>query len=76
MTGAPGTESRLVVNGVERRYAGAPPATVAALLEELGLDPARVVAEVDGRVTPKDAFGDTRLNDGARVELAHFVGGG
>ena len=70
------SESRLFVNGQERRFTGPPPATVADLCKALGLDPGRVVAEVDGRVAASADFARTPLADGARVELVHFVGGG
>ncbi|MDO5046506.1 sulfur carrier protein ThiS [Campylobacter sp.] len=35
----------------------------------------RVVAEINGEILPKDKF-DTVLNDGDRVEIVCFVGGG
>ncbi|QKF92315.1 MULTISPECIES: sulfur carrier protein ThiS [unclassified Campylobacter] len=35
----------------------------------------QVVAELNGEILPKDKF-DTILNDGDRVEIVCFVGGG
>ncbi len=68
---------RLVVNGEEKTYGGgAFPASVAALAESLGLDPALVVAEVNGEVVRRDRVAGHALADGDRVELVRFVGGG
>lgn len=67
----------LTVNGERREYADADfPPTVLALVTTFSLDPATVVAEVDGEIVPRAAFADHALSAGARVELVHFVGGG
>ncbi len=67
----------LIVNGQGRQYAAeAFPATLAALLAGLGLESARVVAEVDGKVVRREDFSTCRLAPGARIELVRFVGGG
>lgn len=51
-------------------------ATVASLVEELGLVGAACAAEVNGRVVPKREHGETELREGDRVELVTLVGGG
>ncbi len=68
---------RLTVNGIEKVYAaGALPATLADLLAEMNIDQATVVAEVDGRIVPREAFATTALADGMTLELVRFVPGG
>jgi len=64
----------ITVNGKNRELAGEP--TVAALLEELGLDAARVAVEHNHDILPRDRFAETALSEGDRVELVQFVGGG
>lgn len=67
----------LKVNGKERRFEGEGlPGTVAELLQEMGIDEATVVAEVDGEIVERKNFGKAELKDGASVELVRFVGGG
>ena len=65
--------SRLIVNGKETKFTRA---TLADLLEELKVDAATVVAEVEGRIVERDRFGVTELTDGQRIELVRFVPGG
>jgi len=64
---------RLVINGEERNFAAA---TLEALVEELGMKSDRVAAELNGEIVPRQGWGETRLKDGDRLEIVHFVGGG
>jgi thiamine biosynthesis protein ThiS len=64
----------LTVNGEAMRVKG--PATLAGLLEELGLDPRSVVVELNRRIVRRPALAGTPLQPGDVVELVHFVGGG
>ncbi len=67
----------LHINGSEKTFAqDAAPATLAALLAQMRIDEATVVAEVDGAIVPRDAFGQTALADGMTLELVRFVPGG
>ncbi len=52
------------------------PATLAELLDELGVAAATVVAEVDGAIRRPERFGATPLTDGQSIELIRFMGGG
>ena len=45
-------------------------------LSGAGLDPKKVVAEVNGRILKPEHFTDYQLNAGDQVEVIHFVGGG
>ena len=64
----------VMVNGKEHPYT--PGTTLELLLTSLLNGPATVVAEVNGEIVPREAFGKTFLNAGDRVEIVHFVGGG
>jgi len=68
------TAMRIRVNGRDREVA--PGATVSALLEELGLLPARLAVERNGRVVAKPDYPSVALEEGDVVEVVHFVGGG
>jgi thiamine biosynthesis protein ThiS len=46
------------------------------LLSFKRLDRACVVLELNGIIVKKERFGLTKLNDGDRVEILRFVGGG
>ena len=65
---------QLTVNGETRSFDGA--ATVAALVEALGLDARKVAVERNLEIVPKSAYGATALSDGDRIEIVHFIGGG
>ena len=45
-------------------------------LERLALPQQRVAVELDREVVRKKDWPSTRVNDGARIEVVHFVGGG
>jgi thiamine biosynthesis protein ThiS len=49
---------------------------VADLLAELGLDPRAVVVELNEKIVRRDAIEQTPVNDGDRIEILRFVGGG
>jgi len=67
----------LRINGVEKRFpAGKLPATVAELLEQLGVEAATAVAEIDGQVVERERFAQTKLCKGQSIELVRFMGGG
>lgn len=53
-----------------------PDETIAALLTRLGIDPRRVAVEHNLEIIPKVRYAETRLDEGDRLEVVHFVGGG
>lgn len=53
-----------------------PGATLLDLIRQHGLEQRRIIAEVDGRLVDSQAWSSTPLQDGSRIELVHFVGGG
>ncbi len=67
----------LKINGQERGFAPHEmPATLAALLQVLGVEAAAVVAEVDGQIVRREDYGRTTLKAGQQIELIKFMGGG
>lgn len=64
----------ITVNGQARDIASGH--TLHDLVVSLNLDPAVVVAELNRDIVPGTRFADTVLNDGDRLELLSFVGGG
>jgi thiamine biosynthesis protein ThiS len=70
---------KLRINGEERAFADlAPPAefTLVALLEILGMKVDRVAVELNRDIVPRDRWAETQLQEGDRLEIVHFVGGG
>ncbi len=67
-------EVTLIINGDQRRVPAL--ASVQDLLEHLGLDARGVVVEVNENIIRRPYLRETTLNEGDRVELVHFVGGG
>ncbi|MGE0592497.1 MAG: sulfur carrier protein ThiS [Vicinamibacterales bacterium] len=52
------------------------PLTIADLLARLAIDPRRVAIEHNLTILRRPAFPDVRVEDGDRVEIVNFVGGG
>jgi len=62
------------VNGKPVEVDGRP--SVAEWLDGLGRDPSTVAIERTGEILPRARYGETRLEDGDRLEVVHFVQGG
>jgi sulfur carrier protein len=68
-------------NGIVIQFNGQPRevprgATVAALLEQLGLRPAYVGVEINQELAPRSQHAQRVLEQGDRVEVVSLVGGG
>lgn len=50
--------------------------TLAALIAHLGLSGGPVAIERNGDVVPRARHAEVRVDDGDRIEIVHFVGGG
>ena len=46
------------------------------LIAEMGLNPTRVAAELNGNIVPRAEFKNTVLKNGDSLEIVNFVGGG
>ena len=67
----------LRINGIKRQFDDRKlPITLSELLEQLGIDKATVVAEIDSRVIERSRFAETKITKGATIELVHFLVGG
>ncbi|MHC4557164.1 MAG: sulfur carrier protein ThiS [Planctomycetota bacterium] len=66
----------LKINGVEKQFPTGIPQTLTELLEQLGINQATVVAEIDGKIFERHNFAQTQLSSGQSIELVRFVGGG
>ncbi|MFZ1742379.1 MAG: sulfur carrier protein ThiS [Pontixanthobacter sp.] len=63
----------LTVNGDARKSHAA---TIAGLVQELELDPAKVAVERNGEIVPRSTLAEVAIADGDVLEIVHFVGGG
>ena len=62
------------VNGEPRSISAA--SSIAAMLREIGINPARVAVERNLEVVPRSTFDEVAVADGDAFEIVHFVGGG
>lgn len=65
---------KVSVNGTEREVE--PGTTVAALVKQLQLRTERIATERNLKVLPKARYAETVLEEGDRLEIVTFVGGG
>jgi sulfur carrier protein len=64
----------VAVNGEDRSLPAG--LTLSGFLEELGLDPRKVAVERNLQIAPRSAYGEISVDDGDRLEIVQFVGGG
>jgi thiazole synthase len=64
----------LTLNGEARRFVSG--GSVADLVRDIGLDPAKVAVERNLEIVPRSTLGDVKLANGDVLEIVHFVGGG
>jgi thiazole synthase len=62
------------VNGEHRRVPGR--LSIAGMLNEIGIDPAKVAVERNLDIVPRSTFDEVCVEDGDDFEIVHFVGGG
>ena len=63
----------LTINGEDRVVSAA---TLSELVELLGMRADRVAIELNREIVPRDRWSETRLREGDKLEIVHFVGGG
>jgi thiamine biosynthesis protein ThiS len=63
-----------MLNGEAREFDAAK--DVAGLIADLGLDVRKVAVERNLAIVPRSLWSQTVLDDGDRIEIVHFVGGG
>jgi len=62
------------INGETRQIAAG--STIAVLVADIGLDPARVAVERNLEIVPRSTLARVEVADGDAFEIVHFVGGG
>jgi thiamine biosynthesis protein ThiS len=65
---------QLKVNGKHRDVEQ--PASLLALLEQIGVDPRIVAVEHNGEIVKRTRFGETPIGAGDELEIVRMVGGG
>lgn len=65
---------RLTVNGEDGVFGDVD--CLADLVARLGLDVRKVAVERNLAIVPRSCFSATRLTEGDRIEIVHFIGGG
>jgi len=63
----------ITVNGEARQTSAS---SIAELVSELSLDPAKVAVERNREIVPRSTLAAADLSDGDVLEIVHFVGGG
>ncbi len=64
---------KIQINGQEKEFSVS---TVAELVEQLGLKGDRLAIELNRDIVPRAKWADTALQEGDKLEMVHFVGGG
>lgn len=65
---------KVTVNGEQRELVDN--CTVRQLLDSLQISATRVAVELNLEIVPKAAYTEQTLQDGDKIEVVHFVGGG
>ena len=64
----------LTINGEDREFVEI--STLFDLVAKLGMKPDRVAVELNRELIRRDRWSQTKLSDGDKLEIVHFVGGG
>lgn len=67
---------KLHINGDERTFDEPSSFTLTQLVERLGMKTDRVAVELNREIVLRDQWSETKLCEGDRLEIVHFVGGG
>lgn len=65
----------LTING-EEHHDLPEPLTVLGLIAHLGLPEKKIAIERNREIVSKSTFETTKLSDGDKLEIIHFIGGG
>ncbi len=65
---------KIHINGEEKEITDG--LSIAGLLDELEIRPARVVVELNRKIISREAQKSASLKEGDVLEIVHFVGGG
>ena len=65
---------QIILNG--EPYDFSAPLTVSSMLTDLQLPTEKIAVECNGSIVPSSTFEETTLQEGDRLEVIHFIGGG
>lgn len=65
---------KIILNGEEKTLSHQ--MTIADLIAEYGLDEKKIAIEKDLEIVNPSSFAELVLDDGSRIEIVHFIGGG
>jgi sulfur carrier protein len=65
---------KLLINGEDREVVA--PLSLSALIQQLGMKTDRVAIELNWNIVARERWAETKLAEGDRLEIVHFVGGG
>ena len=65
---------KIILNGEEKTLSKQ--MTIADLIIEYELDIKKIAIEKDLEIINPNAFAETILQDGSKIEIVHFIGGG
>ena len=65
---------KIILNGEEKFLSRK--MTVAELVNELNLDLKKIAVEKDLEIIAQNQFDEVIIDEGSRVEIVHFIGGG
>ena len=65
---------KIFLNGEEKIFETK--MTIAELLEKFELDVKKIAVEKDLEIVNPDLFSLTVIDEGSRIEIVHFIGGG
>lgn len=68
------TKTTITLNGVITSIES--DLTISQLIKKLELDIKKIAVEKDYEIINQDDFEKVILNDGSKVEIVHFIGGG
>ncbi len=65
---------KIILNGEEKILAQG--ITISELIAEYGLDVKKIAIEKDLEIVDPNSFAEVVLDEGSRIEIVHFIGGG
>ncbi len=65
---------KIFLNGQEKEIKEG--LSLLSLIEELDLDVNKIALEKDLEIIERSRFDKTLINEGSRIEIIHFIGGG
>lgn len=65
---------KIILNGEEKILSHK--MTIAELITEFQLDTKKIAIEKDSEIINPDSFNEIVINEGSKIEIVHFIGGG